>query len=227
MLYYLLQSDGFAEFLALFGAVVLVLLGISLHEFSHALSASALGDQTARRLGRVSLNPAVHLDPFGTVLLLIAGFGWGKPTPVNPMALRNGRMGMATVAACGPISNLVIAAALAAPIRFGVVEWHAPFSSTLGWTSGDYVGLFLSFSILLNVILALFNLLPIAPLDGFKVAVGILPIDLARSFVKTEQYGMPILMILLFMPYLIGVSPFQEILLPAVDRIVGILTGVQ
>ena len=222
--YYLdLLDIGFYVFLAFAGAVVLSLvLGIAFHEFSHAVSASALGDQTARNLGRVSLNPLVHLDPFGTLLLFLMGFGWGKPTPVNPYKLRNGpRTGMAVVALAGPISNLLIASLLALPIRLGWVPWHDPFvvSGITGWTGTDYVGLFLSAGVFINCILAVFNLLPVAPLDGFKIWLGLLPSDLARPLARLEQYGILILLGLFFLG-------FGRIILPVVDGITEMLTGV-
>lgn len=226
----LLEID-FRLFLAFFGAGVLALLvGIAFHEFCHAFTANALGDSTARRMGRLSLNPRVHLDPAGTLLLFVAGFGWGKPVPVNAFALRNGpRTGMAMVAAAGPLSNLLIAAVLSVPIRLDPSLWHNPFAfiaSTAGWSTADYFGLFLSAGILFNIILAVFNLLPLAPLDGFRVWVGLLPRDLARPLARLEQYGIPILMVLFFLPWLVGINPLGEIMVPAVDWIAGALTGV-
>ena len=226
----LLEIDFFL-FVAFAGAVTsALLLGIAFHEFCHAFTASALGDQTARRLGRVSLNPLVHLDPFGTLLLFVAGFGWGKPVPVNSYALRNGpRTGMAIVAAAGPLSNLAVAAVMAVPIRLGWVPWHNPFviiGSTAGWNGADYIGLFLSAGVLLNSILAVFNLLPVAPLDGFKVWVGLLPIELARPIARLERYGILILMLLFFLGPAIGIDIFGRIVRPAVEAIAGGLTGV-
>jgi Zn-dependent protease len=225
----LLDTD-FMLFLSLFGATVLALvLGIAFHEFSHAATATALGDTTAQRQGRLSLNPLVHLDPVGTVLLFLLGFGWGKPTPVNPYALRTGPRGMAIVAAAGPISNFVIATLLATPIRLGWVPWHNPFTvilDTTGWGSSDYLGLVLGAAVFLNVILGVFNLIPLAPLDGFKVALGILPPDLARPLARLEQYGMAILMILFFMPLVIGINPLGEIMVPAVEGITDALLGI-
>ena len=217
-----LLDIGFLLFLSFAGAVSLALvLGIAFHEFCHALSASLLGDQTAKRLGRVSLDPLVHLDPFG----------WGKPTPVNPYALRNGpRTGMALVAMAGPLSNLFVASVLAFPIRLGWVPWHSPFDAvsvfgTATWSTGDYVGLFLSAGVLLNCILGVFNLLPLAPLDGFKIWVGLLPVALARPIARLEQYGMLILMGLFFIGPAVGINLFGGIVLPAVERIAGLLTA--
>ena len=213
--YFDLLSTDISLFLAFFGAVVFaLLLGIAFHEFSHAFVATALGDPTARNLGRLSLDPRAHLDPAGTLLLFLAGFGWGKPVPFNPYNLRNGpRTGMAMVAVAGPISNLVIATVLAMPLRFGWVPWHSPFVTivgTAGWDMTDYVGLFLSAAVLLNVILAVFNLLPVAPLDGFKVAVGLLPVELARPIARLERYGILILIGLLFFVFpAVGINIFS------------------
>ncbi len=228
--YYLdLYDLDFFLFLSFAGAVTTaLLLGIAFHEFCHALSASYLGDQTARRLGRVSLNPLVHLDPFGTILLFIAGFGWGKPVPVNAYALRNGpRTGMAIVAAAGPISNLAIAAILALPIRLGVTPWQNPFiiSGTAGWGLADYAGLFFSAGVLLNCILAVFNFLPLAPLDGFRVWVGLLPEDLARPIAQMERYGILILMGLFFLGPAVGIDFFGWVVRPLVEGLSTALTG--
>lgn len=225
----LLQIDFFL-FLAFAGAVTTALvLGIAFHEFCHALSASALGDQTAARQGRLTLNPLAHLDPLGTFLLLFAGFGWGKPTPVNPNNMRvEPRTGMAITAAAGPLSNLLVAALMALPIRLGWAPWHNPFvvAGTAGWAMDDYVGLFLSAGVLLNSILCVFNLLPFAPLDGFKVAIGVLPEDLARPIMRMERYGIFILMGLLFLGPAVGINIFDWIIRPAVEGIAKTLTGV-
>jgi Zn-dependent protease len=220
-------------FIVFFGSVVTALLvGIAFHEFSHALVAYALGDPTGRLLGRLSLNPRVHLDPFGTLLLFIGGFGWGKPVPVDARRLRNGeKAGMAMVAAAGPLSNLVIAGILALPIKAGMVPWHTPFlvpSSVSRWQVDDYLGLFLGAVVIFNVILAVFNLIPVAPLDGFKVAVGVLPRDASASFRQLEQYGPGILLILLALPFLTGgsISILFQVMSPAVNGLTHLLTGV-
>jgi len=144
-----------------------LLIAIDVHEFAHAWMANELGDPTARYQGRLSLNPLVHLDPMGTMMILLSvfsgfGIGWGKPVPVNPVYLRRGpRVGMGMVAAAGPLSNLVLAAIAAVPIRLGL-----PLPGSLMYL--------LSTVISVNIVIALFNLLPIPPLDGASILRGIL-----------------------------------------------------
>ncbi len=220
-------------FVVFFGSVVTALLaGIAFHEFSHALAAVALGDRTPRVLGRLSLNPLAHLDPAGTVLLFIGGFGWGKPVPVNPRRLLNGaKVGMAMVAAAGPLSNLLLAGLLAAPIKAGLVPWHTPFLvpvSVSFWDGSDYLGLFLSSLVIFNVVLAVFNLIPLAPLDGFRVAVGALPRDLSASVASLERYGPGILILLVALPFVThgSVSILFGIMSPAVNGITRFLAGI-
>ena len=141
-------------------------LAIDIHECAHAWAANELGDPTARYQGRLSLNPLVHLDPMGTLMMLFSlfygfGIGWGRPVPVNPWNLRHGRVGQGMVALAGPASNLILAAILALPLR-------------LGWLGAGLIGGMWLTLISVNVSLALFNLLPVAPLDGAAVLVGIL-----------------------------------------------------
>lgn len=226
--YYLdLLDIDFMLFLSFAGAVTLALvLGIAFHEFSHAAVATALGDNTAQQRGRLTLNPLAHLDPFGTILLFLAGFGWGKPVPVNGYALRNGpRRGMAMVAAAGPLSNFAVALVLSVPIWFGIPA-HDPFRdvfATAAWEAQDYVGLFLSSAILLNVILGVFNLLPLAPLDGFRVWVGVLPLPIARPIAQMERYGMLILIGIFFLGPAVGINFFDWVVRPIEEAITGVL----
>lgn len=232
MLYYYanLLDDGFLVFLSFAGAVTFaLLLGICFHEFCHALTASSLGDETAQRLGRLTLNPIAHLDPLGTALMFLVGFGWGKPVPVNGYALRNGpRTGMAMVAAAGPTSNLAVAWAMAIPIRFGWVEYHTPYSlSVFDWTASDYLGLFFTSGVLLNCTLAIFNFLPLAPLDGFRVWTGLLPIELARPLYRLEPYGMLILMALFFLGPVIGLDFYDNFVRPPVEGLTELMTGIE
>ena len=179
-------------------------MGITVHEFSHAWAATSLGDGTARGLGRLSLNPARHLDPLGSALLLLAGFGWGKPVPVNPVFLRAGaRAGMALVSLAGPISNVVAALAFGLALRMGAAESLPAFS--IGSVDGAaLVEVALTLMVNLNLVLAVLNLIPIAPLDGFKVALGLLPPGAARSFARTDAFGPVILLSLIALEYLPG-----------------------
>lgn len=219
-------------FVVFFGsAIVALIAGVTFHEFSHAFVADRLGDHTARMMGRVSLRPSHHLDPAGSMFMVLAGFGWGKPVPVNPMRLRNGpQTGRAMVAAAGPISNVMLAALAGLPIQLGWVGWWNPLTrpfSLSQWAMGDYIGLFLGAMIFFNLILAVFNLLPFAPLDGFAVAVGVLPRDLSASVARLEQYGPLILMLLLLSPLFLG-SKFgilQEFLSPLINGLSKIIDG--
>ena len=235
----LLQTNPRA-FLVLVGAVVTALLvGITVHEFSHALAATRLGDPTPRYRGRLSLNPLAHLDPVGTMLLFIAGFGWGKPVEVNPRLMRGDpKTNMALTAAAGPISNLVVAGIAGVPIKLGVVDWHTPFFAwgqpsdyvkqvVATWGVSDYLGLYLSSIIIFGTILALFNLTPLWPLDGFSVAVGILPRDLSQEMERLRAWGPGLLLLLLFgIPIFTGWNPFFDLLRPAVNGVASLLTGV-
>jgi len=227
-----LLQEGALLFLTFAGSVVTALIvGIAFHEFSHAFTADRLGDRTARLMGRVSLNPIRHLDPAGTLFLVIGGFGWGKPVPVNPSRLRNGpQTGRAMVAAAGPLANLLLAAVAAVPIQLGMVDWRSPFlvpRTVSDWGFGEYAGLYLSAVIVFNVVLAVFNLLPLAPLDGFSVAVGLLPRDLSRTVAQLEQYGPGILMILIVMPFVTQgkVSLLHSIMSPVINGLTRIIAG--
>ena len=177
--------------------IIILIIAFTIHEFSHAWSAVQLGDETPRRMGRLTLNPLVHLDPIGSLLLLFAGFGWAKPVQVNPYNLRWGpQMGMAAVAAAGPFSNLVMAILGAIPFRLGLLG---------GSGGGSIAGIFptpsafLQEFILINLLLMLFNLIPIAPLDGSKILRGFAPREFEGFFIQLEQWGPFLLMALVFL----------------------------
>lgn len=200
--------------LAVFAAICVALLtGIAFHEFSHAWMAYQLGDPTAANQGRLTLNPLRHLDPLGTALLFLVGFGWGKPTPVNPYRLRTGpRRGNAVVAVAGPLSNFVFALLAATPLRLGWVGMPSSLER-IGEASGaEVVGLFLFYIVLLNVILGLFNLIPLHPLDGFKVAVGVLPRSAAVELERLAPWGPGILMLLIAIGWLTPFNPLGRII---------------
>jgi Zn-dependent protease len=197
---------------------VVLIVALSIHEAAHAWTADRLGDPTARRLGRVSLNPIVHVDPLGTILLpLIAAIsqvpiiGWAKPVPVNPRNFRAPRRDFVLVAAAGPISNLVQAVAAAIVLRV--------ISASLSQNATD-VSLaikLLYYAIDINVLLALFNLVPVPPLDGGNVLAGLLPPNAASVFIQLRRYGFLILYALL----LTGV--LSAIIIPPASALVGIL----
>lgn len=219
-------------FFVFVGAVVsALLLGFTFHEFSHALAATRLGDPTPRYRGRLSLNPLAHLDPTGTVLLFVAGFGWGKPVEVNPNLMRGDpKTNLALTAAAGPISNLVVAGLAGLTIKLDLVPWHSPFNlQTLAhWSADDYVGLYLSSIVIFGIILAVFNLIPLFPLDGFSVAVGILPRELSRSLEELRAWGPGLLFLLIALPIVTGghFGLLFQILAPAVNGLTRLLTGI-
>lgn len=205
--------------------VLPALLAITLHEAAHGYAALYFGDPTAKEQGRVSLNPFRHIDPFGTfilpVLLILSGapfvFGWAKPVPVRFGLLRNPKRDMVWVAAAGPAINLFLAL-LSARLMYVVPE--------LSDQSAQWAFDTLRNSLFLNVILFVFNLIPVPPLDGGRIAVGLLPIPLAQRLAKLEKYGMfliiGILMILPLIGSAIGVSiqPFAWVVLPVVDAVI-------
>src|SRR5919205_4508930 len=185
------QSPAFAV-AVLMGFVV----GIVLHEAAHAYSAYLLGDDTAYRAGRVTLNPASHLDLLGSLMLLLAGFGWGRPTPVVPSKLRGGVFGPVAVALAGPVSNLLIVAVCAA------LYLLPPFQG------GGYLYILVVMAGFTNALLFVFNLIPIPPLDGSKVIFPFLPRALDGFVMFMNQYGPMILLGLILVSFLTNLPIF-------------------
>ncbi|MEO7803111.1 MAG: site-2 protease family protein [Actinomycetota bacterium] len=176
--------DGQLALFVIFAAILV--LALSLHEFGHALAADLQGDRTARLAGRLTLNPLKHLDPFGTFALLFAGFGWGKPVPFSPRALRNQRFGPAIVGFAGPIVNIVLAfmfAALYGGLRPG---------------PGSTLETLLIVGVQLNVVLAIFNLMPIPPLDGSRILSAVLPPSKQHIVYFLDKWGFVLLLVFVF-----------------------------
>lgn len=224
----LLRQEPLLFFLLIGITALALLIAITVHEASHALAAARLGDNTAKHLGRLSLNPIKHLDPVGTLMLFLVGFGWGKPVPVNPLQLRGDmRRGMAEVSLFGPLSNVVVAGLAALPIRLGLIEWHSPFGFFLftSWEPLSVAADILAFVIFYNLVLAIFNLIPLAPLDGFKISLGLLPRDLAMAWARTENYGPIVLLAVIGLGYLTGISILSRIIIPVIDLFALLLVG--
>jgi len=190
---FLLRDDPrlFAAF------VIAVIVGITFHEFSHAAVATLQGDQTARSQGRLTLNPLSHLDPLGSIALVVAGFGWGRPVPFSPMHLRSRRWGAALVSLAGPAANFVLA-------LVSVIALRLLYSNTLEGFQLDFRVRLLEMLVLLNVVLGVFNLLPIPPLDGSRLLSIFLPPSRQNIVYFLDQYGIFLLLgILILAPGLL------------------------
>jgi len=214
---------------AIIVVAIMLLVGLPVHEFCHALVAYRLGDGTAKMFGRLTLNPIAHFDPIGGTLLALTfigsaatgtpiGFGWAKPTPVNPLNLDGGRRAEALVAAAGPVSNFVLAALASLPLRYLVAN-----PDLVDLNSLPVLVLFTFVQI--NLLLMIFNLIPIPPLDGSKVLFAFMDRRTeyqVRPFL--EQYGFIILIAVLFLPP--GNSIGSRIILPILDALISLLVGV-
>ncbi|NVN98995.1 MAG: site-2 protease family protein [Geobacteraceae bacterium] len=190
------------------------LMAITFHEVSHGFIAYLRGDNTARQLGRLTLNPLKHLDIIGTIMIIVVGIGWAKPVPVNFNNLRSPKRDMIWVAAAGPITNLIIATLSALLIRF-IVPLTVPLSDSSPLQLFlEPVLLMLAFSVYINLILALFNLMPLPPLDGGRVLMGLLPDRMSASLARIEPYGMLII---------IGVVFFTDIFKYTISPMLGVM----
>jgi len=202
--------------------LVPALMAITCHEVSHGYIAYKLGDNTARSMGRLTLNPLKHLDIIGTLMVFIVGIGWAKPVPVNFNNLRNPKRDMIWVALAGPVTNTILAIASALALR-GIVAietvylFGAPIKLVL-----EPIALMLAFSIYINLLLAIFNLIPVPPLDGGRVAVGLLPYRQAVIYSRIEPYGMILIILLVFFTKF-----FPYVLSPILALGIRILAGPQ
>lgn len=205
----------------LIARIIVLVIAFTIHEFAHAWTANQFGDDTARLNGRLTLNPLAHLDPIGSLLLLVAGFGWAKPVPVNPYALeRRSPLALMWVSLAGPFSNFLMAIVAAIPLRMGWVQYT-------GFTQNGFPSLFelLFFLVQINLVLMLFNLIPIAPLDGSKIAVAVLPDSWGRAVERFSVYGPILLMALIFIGPRIGIDPIGWIMNPVMTNLLKLLIG--
>lgn len=197
--------------------LVPALMAITCHEVSHGFVANIFGDNTAKSQGRLTLNPFNHLDIIGTLMIFVIGIGWAKPVPVNFSNLRNPKRDMIWVAAAGPVTNFCIALGSAILMRL-IISLGTNVSDVKYFT--EPVVLMLAFSVYVNLLLAIFNLIPVPPLDGGRVAVGLLPYKQAVLWSRIEPYGMVIIIVLVFFT-----NMFSYIISPALGMGVRLLAG--
>jgi len=200
----------FANPLFFIGWLIALVIGITIHEFAHAYTAYRLGDSTAKMAGRVTFNPIAHMDPLGTLMLFLAGFGWGKPVPVNPFQLRHGRWGQVLVSLSGPLSNVITAAVFALPLRILIIA---------NVETPAIVVQVLQAIIELNLILAIFNLIPIPPLDGSKILTASAPRAFAGIMTEIERIGPFVLLGIIILTIVMNIPLFSRIILPLVGKI--------
>ena len=207
----------------LISAVITLMVALTFHEFAHTWVAKIFGDDTAERAGRLTLNPLAHLDPIGSLMLIFVGFGWAKPVPVNPYALRrSGKAALLLVSIAGPLANLFLAILAAIPLRFNLFPVQVASSNILPTPF-----MFLYYFLFTNLGLMIFNLLPIPPLDGHEILNFLLPPDLAARWESFgSQYGIYLLIALLMIGPLMGFDFVRLVMQPVIRFIAGILLGV-
>ena len=200
--------------------IIVLITAFTIHELAHAWTAEWFGDDTPRMNGRLSFNPLVHLDPIGSLLLLVAGFGWAKPVPVNPYALgRRSSLALMWVSLAGPMSNFLMAVIAAIPMRIAIAN-----SGFLG--SQPFLFRLLGDFVYINLILMLFNLIPIAPLDGSKIAAAVLPEKWGQAVEQFSAYGPIVLLVLVFVGPMIGIDVLGWIMNPVMNNLMTLLIGV-
>ena len=199
-----------------------ILLALTFHEYAHAYVAHRFGDDTAKLSGRLSLNPLRHLDPLGTIMIFLVHFGWAKPVPVNPYRLKNPKKDMLWISAAGPLSNMVLALASGILLRILIATVETPDQTS-------FMGLLIYvvfMSLQINLALAIFNILPIAPLDGSKILAGLLPDRFGKMFYFMDRYGPFILLGLIIFGSATGVSVLGGIIWPFVKFFSSIFAGI-
>jgi Zn-dependent protease len=193
-----------------------ILLALTVHEYAHGYIAHRFGDDTAKLAGRLTLNPISHLDPIGTLMLFIIHIGWAKPVPVNPYNLRNPKRDLIYVSLAGPAANVITAFIAGTIIRFLVM-----FNLNIG----QILGTMLVYTVLINLVLAFFNLIPLAPLDGSKILGGLLKGEAAYKYAKFERYGPIIFIAVIAGGFLLNIPVIWWIISPFVSIFSILFTG--
>ena len=201
--------------------VPVILFALSVHEYAHGMVAYRFGDPTAKFAGRLTLNPISHLDPIGTLMLFLVHFGWAKPVPVDPRHFSNPKRDMLWVALAGPISNMVLAFLSGLVIRF-IKLYPAPFVDN--FVGEAFIGM-MYLSLQINLALAIFNLLPVPPLDGSKVLYGLLPPQYEHVAYNLERYGPGVLFGLVLLSMVTGISIFWAFIGPFVGFFSNLFAG--
>jgi Zn-dependent protease len=199
-----------------------ILLALTFHEFAHAYVANRFGDDTAKLSGRLTMNPLAHLDPLGTIMIFIVHFGWAKPVPVNPYNLKNPKQGMLWISAAGPLSNIILALISGLMIRFVTTMGIMPQPNSVP----EIIIIMIVLSLKINLALAIFNILPIAPLDGSKILYGILPARFAKHIHLLERYGPIVLIGLIISSQFTGFSILGQLIWPFVDFFSNLFAGI-
>lgn len=192
-----------------------ILFGLTIHEYAHGLVALKLGDPTAKYAGRLTLNPLSHLDPIGTICLFLFRFGWAKPVPINPIYFKDPKRDILLSSLAGPGANFLVA------IGFGLIL-RLLYATSI---TNDFILIILRMFVFFNLILAVFNLIPIPPLDGSKILYYLLPQSMAQSYAQIERYGMFILMGIIILGSITNVSIFGSFLFPIVRFFSNIIVG--
>ncbi len=203
--------------------IPILLMTLTIHEFSHGYAAYLLGDDTAKRAGRLTLNPISHIDPFGLIMLFIVHIGWAKPVPINPYNFKNFKRDTAITAAAGPASNFLIAILLSVffnlIVKFNPTMMHSQsLLSTMGISM-------LYYAILINLALGIFNLIPIPPMDGSKILGGFLSDEAYYKYTAQEQRGAQLLMIIFAASYLLNLNLIGSIIMPPLNFLLNLLIG--